>query len=72
MLCGFSPRKSNLSIYIMSGFNNFDKLMKKLGKYTTGKSCLYLKTLDDIDRSLLRELIRASVRDMRARYPTKP
>jgi len=69
MLCGFSPRKQSLSIYIMSGFAKFDKLMKKLGKHSTGKSCLYVKSLDDIDRKVLRELVQKSVDDMRARYP---
>ena len=66
--CGFSPRAKNLTLYIMPGFSNFDPLMKKLGKYKTGKSCLYLKTLDDIDLTILRQLIDESVKCMRARY----
>jgi len=70
MLCGFSPRKGNLSVYIMPGFNNYGKLMKNLGKHSKGKSCLYIRTLDNIDREALRELIQASVRDMRAKYET--
>ena len=47
-LTGFSPRKQNLTLYIMSGFSTYPNLMEKLGKYKTGKSCLYVKTLDDI------------------------
>lgn len=57
---GFSPRKNNLSIYIMSGFRERDELMEKLGKYKTGVSCLYIKSLDDIDRKILAELIKRS------------
>lgn len=63
-----SPRKQNLTIYVMPGFSRYESLMKKLGKYKTGKSCLYVKTLDDIDRGLLAELIEQSVADMRATY----
>jgi len=59
-LTGFSPRKQNLTLYIMAGFARYDDLMKKLGKYKTGKSCLYIKKVDDIDLSILRELITLS------------
>ncbi|HSD71066.1 MAG TPA: DUF1801 domain-containing protein, partial [Woeseiaceae bacterium] len=69
MLCGVSPRKQNLTIYIMPGFSEFAARMKKLGKYKTGKSCLYVKSLDDIDRKELRGLIDDSVKHMKARYP---
>lgn len=48
-LTGFSPRKNNLSLYIMSGFEKNPQLMKKLGKFKTGKSCLYINKLSDID-----------------------
>jgi hypothetical protein len=61
MLTGFSSRKQNLTLYIMSGFSRFDELMDRLGKFKTGKSCLYLKRLEDIDREVLRELITESV-----------
>ena len=61
MLTGFSSRKQNLTLYIMSGFKKYDALMKKLGKFKTGKSCLYIKSLDDIDRNVLRKLISESV-----------
>ena len=59
---GFSPRKSNLTVYIMTGFDRYDELMKKLGKYKTGKSCLYINKLEDVDRDVLRELITESVK----------
>lgn len=61
MLTGFSSRKQSLSIYIMSGFKKHNELVKKLGKFKTGKSCLYVNRLDDIDREVLRELITESV-----------
>ena len=57
---GFSPRKQNLSLYIMSGFQQSEELMAKLGKYSTGKGCLYIKKLEDIDQNVLKELIKAS------------
>ena len=59
---GFSPRAQSLTLYIMSGFRGHDTLMKKLGKHTTGKSCLYIKRLDEIDLDVLEELIERSVR----------
>ncbi|MDY6931628.1 MAG: DUF1801 domain-containing protein [Halobacteriota archaeon] len=58
---GFSPRKRYLTIYIMSGFERYDELMNKLGKYKTGKSCLYINKIEDIDQSVLKELIRESI-----------
>ena len=71
MITGFSPRKQALSIYIMPGFSSFGTLMKRLGKHKTGKSCLYIKRLSDVDESVLEELIDKSVRLMRKKYPTK-
>lgn len=65
---GFSPRKQYLTIYIMPGFSRYAPLMKKLGKYKTGKSCLYLKKLDDVDRKVLRRLVARSVTDMKKMY----
>ena len=62
---GFSPRKQNLSLYIMSGFQHHDDLMAKLGKYSTGKGCLYIKKLEDIDQNVLKELIKASFTTMK-------
>lgn len=63
-LIGFSPRKNDLTLYIMPGFEGFAELMAKLGKHKTGKSCLYLKTLADIDREVLRQIIEGSVKAM--------
>ncbi|MBK8498044.1 MAG: DUF1801 domain-containing protein [Flavobacteriales bacterium] len=57
MITGFSPRKTNLTIYIMMGFEKEAALMKKLGKHSTGKSCLYIKRLSDVDMELLEELV---------------
>lgn len=68
-IIGFSPRKSDLTIYIVPGFSSYGELLARLGKHKTAKVCLYLKRLDDIDRDVLRELIERSVADMRARYP---
>ena len=70
-IVGFSPRKQDLTIYIMPGFAEFRALMKKLGKYKTGKSCLYLKKLEDIDENILQKLISDSVKLMRKRYGVK-
>lgn len=67
-LTGFSPRKQALSIYIISGFDINPQLMEKLGKYKTGKSCLYVKRLDDLDRSVLAQLVEESVAYMRKKY----
>jgi len=68
---GFSPRKQNLTIYIMPGFGRYKTLMKQLGKYKTGKSCLYVKNLDDIDQHVLRQLVAKSVKDMEKMYKCK-
>ena len=70
-LVGFSPRKQNLAVYIMPGFSSFAPLMKKLGKYKTGKSCLYINKLDDVDDAVLEKLIVDSVKLMRKRYSAK-
>ncbi len=68
LLVGFSPRKQDLTLYIMAGFDRYDELMAKLGRYKTGKSCLYLKRLADVDLKVLKALIAASVRHMKKRY----
>lgn len=67
-ITGFSPRKQDLTLYIMSGFAEHDTLLARLGKYRTGKSCLYLKRLADVDLEVLRQLITASVKAMRKTY----
>ncbi|NJN83298.1 MAG: DUF1801 domain-containing protein [Caldilineaceae bacterium] len=63
-LIGFSPRKQNLTLYIMDGFDEYDRLLEKLGKHSTGKSCLYIKRLDDVDLPTLQRLIVESVKHM--------
>jgi hypothetical protein len=63
-LAGFSPRKQNLTLYIMAGFDQYDELLQKLGKHSTGKSCLYIKRVEDIDLTTLRELVKQSVDHM--------
>jgi len=60
-LTGFSPRKQSLTLYIMSGFKKYDEILNRLGKYKTGKSCLYINKLEDIDFDVLKELIQTSV-----------
>jgi hypothetical protein len=62
---GFSPRKRNLTVYIMPGFERYDALLEKLGKFKTGKSCLYINKLEDVDLAILRELIEQSVQDIK-------
>jgi len=64
-LTGFSPRKNDLTLYLMAGFERHEKLMAKLGKHKTGKSCLYVKNLSDVDLELLEELVKASVSQVR-------
>jgi len=61
MLTAFSPRKQNLTLYIMSGFDQHAELLSRLGKYKTGKGCLYINRLSDVDQNVLRELIQESV-----------
>lgn len=62
MLTGFSPRKKDLTLYIMMGFDKHPELMKQLGKHSVGKSCLYIKRLSDIHLPTLKKLIKASVK----------
>jgi hypothetical protein len=64
-LTGFSPRKNNLTLYIMSGFEQSEALLQKLGKHTTGKACLHVKRLQDIDQAVLKELVTHSVEYIR-------
>lgn len=68
LLTGFSPRQQELVLYLGPGIEN-ELLMKKLGKHKTGKGCLYIKRLDDVDRTVLRTLVEESVAEMRKRHP---
>ncbi len=63
-IIGFSPRKNDLTLYIMQGFADYKELMAKLGKHKTGKSCLYIKKLDDVELPVLKKLITKSVDKM--------
>ena len=69
LMTGFSPRKSNLALYIGAGRAD-PELMKKLGKHKTGKSCLYVNKLADIDMDVLEQLIAADIAYMQANYDT--
>jgi Domain of unknown function (DU1801) len=69
---GFSPRKAELSIYILPGYANFSAHLAKLGKHRIGKACLYLRRLDDADEAVLRDLIRAGLDDLRTRWTVLP
>jgi len=68
-LTGFSPRKQNLTIYVTTGFDHFTPDLAKLGKFTHSKSCLYVKSLGDIDLSILEKIISQSVKKMKETYP---
>jgi hypothetical protein len=65
-LVGFAPRKQDLTLYIMSGLERYPALMEKLGKHKTGKSCLYIKKLEDVDLPTLKQLIKQSLADLAA------
>lgn len=71
MVTGFSPRKQNLTVYIMPGFSKYQALLKKLGKFKTSVSCLYLNKLDDVDRKVLKQLVTRAYQDMQKIYPCK-
>jgi hypothetical protein len=65
MLTAFSPRKNNITLYVMPGFEGYDELMKKLGTYSCGKSCIYIKRLSDLHRPTLKKLVTASVKHLK-------
>lgn len=69
MLVAFSPRKQAITLYIMRGFDDYDALLKKLGKCKTGKGCLYINKLSDIDTTVLKSLIQKSVEHLKKTYP---
>ncbi len=68
MMVGLSPRKTSLTVYIMPGFSPFPQLMGKIGKHKTGKSCLYINKLEDVDQLVLEQLIVQSIDVMKGRY----
>ncbi|KYG71668.1 uncharacterized protein DUF1801 [Roseivirga ehrenbergii] len=65
---GFSPRVQNLTLYIMPGFEKYEDYMARLGKYKTGKSCLYIKKIEDVDIEILKLLITDSYEYMTNKY----
>lgn len=67
-LVGFSPRKAEITVYIMSGFPEREELLAKLGKVKTGKACIYVKKVDDIHLPTLRELVKKSVAYLKKKY----
>ena len=67
-LTGFSPRKQNLTIYIITGFDQHKTLMNKIGKHKSSKGCLYINSVDDIDLKLLGELVGKSVKEVAKRH----
>ena len=64
---GFSPRKQSMVLYIMDGFSSYESLLSDLGPHSTGKSCLYIKNLDEVDREVLEALIAESIKTADAR-----
>jgi len=66
MLTGFSPRKTDLTLYLMGGMHNSPELLQRLGKHKTGKGCLYIKKLEDLDLAVLRELVEKTVAGLSA------
>lgn len=69
---GFAPRKANMVVYIMPGYADFGGILKDLGKHKLGKSCLYLGRLKGINETALRQLIRAGLDDLSARWDIRP
>ncbi|AYC28518.1 DUF1801 domain-containing protein [Paenisporosarcina cavernae] len=67
-LVGFSPRKAKISLYFATGDESRVPLLERLGKHTTGKACVYVNNLADIDEEVLRQLIDHSVRYLQSRY----
>jgi len=66
---GFSPRKQNLALYIMTGFDRYEEILENLGKFKTGKSCLYINKLNDVNMQSLKKLVSESVKHMKEQYP---
>lgn len=69
MRIGFSPRKANISLYIIAGFEKHKDLLDELGKHKTGKSCLYINHLKDIKPKVLEQLIIKELEYMAEKYP---
>jgi Domain of unknown function (DU1801) len=70
MLTAFAPRKQNLTLYVMPGFDGREELMKQLGKHSGGKSCIYVKRLSDLHLPTLKKLVGESVKYLRKTFPS--
>jgi hypothetical protein len=70
-ITGFSPRKGDLTLYIAMGFKPVSDLMARLGKHKTGKACLYIKKLDDVDLGVLKRIVEKSVKGMASKRVDK-
>ena len=70
-ITGFSPRKANLSLYIMTGFKEYKGDLKKLGKHKHSVGCLYIKNLEDVDKKILKKIIVADYKKMKKKYAIK-
>lgn len=68
-IVGFAARKSNITLYIMAGFERYAELMAQLGKVKTGNSCLHINSLKDINTDTLKNLIKESVHHIKGSYP---
>lgn len=68
LVIGFSPRKANMVLYIMPGFEGSQEIMARLGKHKTGRSCLYINKLADVDMDVLEELATKTYEHMKAKY----
>ena len=66
MAVGFSPRKANTTLYLAGGLDEYADLLANLGKHATGKGCLYIKRLSDIDTAVLRSIVARSVANARS------
>ncbi|TYS55721.1 DUF1801 domain-containing protein [Sutcliffiella horikoshii] len=71
MLVGFSPRKAKISLYFATGDSKREELLQKFGKHTTGKACVYINKVEDIDVEVLKDLIRQSVTFLQEMYPSQ-
>lgn len=69
---GFSPRGKAISVYILPGYQDYTPILARLGKHKTGKACLYINRLADVDEAVLGELVAAGLRDLNARWPVLP
>jgi len=67
-MTGFSPRKQNLTVYIMGGFDQYEDLLEKIGKHKHGKACLYFKKLEDIDQKVFKTMVKQSMAHVKKKY----